>query len=112
MAMVPVTNFATQASAFIFLLGMFMGLLKIALAAVVIYGVITVFQLITLPVEYDASRRAKEQLVSLGIVQRTESGAVSSVLNAAALTYVAAMVSSLLTLLYWMSLLRGNDRNR
>ena len=52
------------------------------------------------------------QLLSLGIVQRNESGAVNSVLNAAALTYVAAMVSSLLTLLYWLSILRGSDRDR
>lgn len=110
MAMVPITNFATQASFFLFFGGMFLGLLKMALLAVVIYGIVTVFQMITLPVEYDASRRAKQQLSSLGIVQGSEAGAVGSVLNAAALTYVAAMVSSLLTLLYWLSVLRGNDR--
>jgi Zn-dependent membrane protease YugP len=110
MAMVPITNFATQASMFLFFGAIFLGFLKMALLAVVIYGIVTVFQMITLPVEYDASRRAKQQLASLGIVQRNEAGAVSSVLNAAALTYVAAMVSSLLTLLYWMSILRGNDR--
>ena len=82
---------------------MFLGLAKMALAAIVIYGIVTAFQLITLPVEYDASRRAKQQLMSLGIVQNNESGAVGKVLNAAALTYVAAMVSSLLTLLYFIS---------
>ncbi len=112
MAMVPVTNFATQASFFLFFGGIFLGLVKMALLAIVVYGIVTAFQLVTLPVEYDASRRAKEQLLSLGIVQRNEAGAVSSVLNAAALTYVAAMVSSLLQLLYWISILRGNDRNR
>jgi Zn-dependent membrane protease YugP len=112
MAMVPITNFATKASFFLFFGGIFLGLVKMALLAVVIYGVFTVFQLVTLPVEYDASRRAKQQLLSLGIVQRNEAGAVSSVLNAAALTYVAAMVSSLLELVYWISILRGNDRNR
>jgi uncharacterized protein len=110
MAMVPITNFATQASFFLFFGGMFLGFLKMALLAIVIYGIVTAFQLVTLPVEYDASRRAKQQLVNLGIVQRNEAGAVSSVLNAAALTYVAAMVSSLLQLLYWISIFRGNDR--
>jgi uncharacterized protein len=110
MAMVPITNFATQASFFLFFGGLFLGLVKMALLAIVVYGIVTAFQLVTLPVEYDASRRAKQQLASLGIVQRNEAGAVSSVLNAAALTYVAAMVSSLLQLLYWISLFRGNDR--
>lgn len=110
MAMVPVTNFATQASFFLFFGGIFLGLVKMAFLAVLIYGVLTAFQLVTLPVEYDASRRAKQQLSALGIVQGNEAGAVSSVLSAAALTYVAAMVSSLLQLLYWISLLRGDDR--
>ena len=104
MAMVPLTSIATQASFFIFIGGMFLGLAKMALAAIVIYGIVTAFQLITLPVEYDASRRAKQQLISLGIVQNSESGAVGRVLNAAALTYVAAMVSLLLTLLYFISM--------
>jgi Zn-dependent membrane protease YugP len=110
MAMVPLTSFATRASFFLFFGGLLLGFTKLALLAVVIYGVIAAFQLVTLPVEYDASRRAKEKLLSLGIVQQNEAGAVSSVLNAAALTYVAAMVSSLLTFLYWLSILRGSNR--
>jgi Zn-dependent membrane protease YugP len=79
--------------------------------AIAAFVIITIFQLITLPVEYDASRRAKEQLLRLGIVQNHEAGAVSKVLNAAALTYVAAMVSSLLTLLHLVMLARSSDRN-
>ena len=70
---------------------------------VVIYGIVAAFQVVTLPVEYDASRRAKQQLLTMGIVQREETGAVSKVLNAAALTYVAAMVSAVLSFLYWFS---------
>jgi Zn-dependent membrane protease YugP len=112
MAMVPLTSFATQASMFLFFGSLVLGIIKMALLAVVIYGITTAFQLVTLPVEYDASRRAKQQLLALGIVQRDEGGAVSKVLNAAALTYVAAMVTSLLQLLYWLSLLRGSDRDR
>jgi Zn-dependent membrane protease YugP len=109
MAMVPLTNFATQASFFLFFGGMILGFMQMAVLAIVIYGITTVFQLITLPVEYDASRRAKEQLISVGIVQRTEAPAVSKVLNAAALTYVAAMVSSLLTLIYWIGIARNRE---
>jgi Zn-dependent membrane protease YugP len=108
MAMVPLTQFATQASFFLFFGGLLLGFLKMALLAVVIYGITTAFQLITLPVEYNASRRAKQQLLNTGIVQQNEAPAVSKVLNAAALTYVAAMVSSVLTLLYWLSVLRRN----
>jgi Zn-dependent membrane protease YugP len=62
-----------------------------------------VFQLITLPVEFDATRRAKAQLVDLGILDRDEMPGVNETLNAAALTYVAAFVSSLLYLLYLVS---------
>jgi Zn-dependent membrane protease YugP len=109
MAMVPLTNFATQASFFLFVGGMILGFMQMAMLAIVIYGITTVFQLITLPVEYDASRRAKEQLLSVGIVGRNEAPAVSKVLNAAALTYVAAMVSSLLTLIYWIGIARNRE---
>jgi Zn-dependent membrane protease YugP len=67
--------------------------------AIVCYAVLTLFQLITLPVEFDASRRAKVQLVSLGILDEDEMPGVNETLDAAALTYVAAFISSLLVLL-------------
>ena len=67
------------------------------------FAVITFFQLVTLPVEFDASRRAKVELVNLGILDRDEMPGVNQTLNAAALTYVAAFVSSLLYLLYLVS---------
>lgn len=112
MAMVPVTNIATQASMFIFFIGLFMGIMKMALLAVAVYGIVALFQLVTLPVEYDASRRAKRELIETGVVTQHESRAVSSVLNAAALTYVAALVSAVITLLYWLSLVnRGSNRS-
>jgi Zn-dependent membrane protease YugP len=111
MAMVPITNFATQATMFLILGQLFLGIANLAMVGVIIYGIVAAFQLITLPVEYDASRRAKQQLLALGIVQRDEGPAVGKVLNAAALTYVAAMVTSVLTLLYWLSILRGSNRD-
>ena len=111
MALVPVTQFASMAYMGIFFVGIFMGLLKVVLPIIIVtFAVITLFQLVTLPVEYDASRRAKEQLFRLGLVHEHERAGVSQVLNAAALTYVAALVSSILNLLYYITLAR-NSRN-
>jgi hypothetical protein len=109
MALVPITQFASYAYTGIILLGLFLGLMKIMLPIVIaIFTIITLFQLVTLPVEYDASARAKEQLFRLGLVRETEREGVAKVLDAAALTYVAALVSSLLTLLYYISAARDN----
>ena len=111
MALVPVTNFASMAYMGIMLVGMFMGIFGIALGIIIAtFSVITLFQLVTLPVEYDASRRAKEQLFRLGLVHEHERAGVSKVLDAAALTYVAALVSSILTLLYYITLARDSRR--
>ena len=84
-------------------MGTFSKFLGIAIA---IFTVIAVFQLITLPVEYDASRRARERLIALGLVQPQEQSAVSKVLSAAALTYVAALVTAVLQLLQFIMLAR------
>lgn len=111
MALVPVTGIASNAAMWIAVGGMFFGLAKLAWAGVIIFGIIFLFQLITLPVEFDASRRAKDQLLSLGLIDGNERSGVNSVLSAAALTYVAAMVSALFTLLHFIMILRGNDRN-
>jgi hypothetical protein len=111
MALVPVTQFASMAYTGILLMGIFLGLMKIALPLIIaVFAVITLFQLVTLPVEYDASRRAKEQLFRLGLVHEQERAGVSKVLDAAALTYVAALVSSMLTLLYYITLARDSRR--
>ena len=111
MALVPVTNFASMAYMGIMLVGMFMGLFGLALWIIIAtFSVITFFQLVTLPVEFDASRRAKEQLFRLGLVHEHERAGVSKVLDAAALTYVAALVSSILTLLYYITLARDSRR--
>ena len=110
MALVPVTNFASTIYGAILLLGWIMGMMKFMLPVViVVFGVITLFQLITLPVEFDASRRAKEQLFRLGLVRESERAGVAQVLDAAALTYVAALVGSLLTLLYYITAARNRN---
>jgi len=106
MALVPATNFVSRALPIVMVAGFFLarGLTGMLLdVAIICYAVITLFQLVTLPVEFDASRRAKVQLVELGILDRDEMPGVDETLDAAALTYVAAFVSSLLYLLYLVS---------
>ena len=110
----PVASFATNAAMWISIGGYFAGLpfLKSIIGiAIAVFAVIAVFQVVTLPVEFDASRRAKEQLLRLGLIDNREERGVSRMLNAAALTYVAAMVSSLFTLLHLIMIARGNDRD-
>jgi hypothetical protein len=109
MALVPVTQFASYAWMGIMVVGMFLHLFyQLLPVAVAIFSVLTLFQLVTLPVEYDASSRAKQQLFRLGLVREDERAGVSKVLDAAALTYVAALVSSALQLLYYISASRRN----
>ncbi len=105
MALVPVTNFACQLLPIVMIGGFFLFHSVATLyVGVAIYLVLTVFQLVTLPVEFNASARAKESLRELGIVGAGgESEGVESVLDAAALTYVAAFVSSLGWLLYMLA---------
>lgn len=78
---------------------------------IVLFAVTVAFQVITLPVEYDASNRAKRELDRLGIVVPEEKAAVASVLSAAALTYVAGMVSAILELLHLLLIFRGQRSN-
>jgi len=112
MAIVPVTQFASMAYTGIFFAGFIFRQFfpTFITIAIVLFCVMTLFQLVTLPVEYDASRRAKEQLFRLGLVHEDERAGVSKVLDAAALTYVAALVSAVLQLLYLLTLARGGRR--
>lgn len=110
MAIVPVTQFASQMLPFVILGGFFFRITGLIYLGIICYLVLTVFQLITLPVEFDASRRAKIILGDLGIIQGGgEAVGVRRVLDAAALTYVAAFVASLGNLLYLLTIARGRD---
>ena len=105
MAVVPITQFASQLLPFVIFGGLFFGMLGLIKLGVLCYIVLTAFQLITLPVEFDASRRAKVILSEMGIIQPgPEAMGVNRVLNAAALTYVAAFVAALGNLLYLLFL--------
>ncbi|MDH7504402.1 MAG: zinc metallopeptidase, partial [Verrucomicrobiota bacterium] len=92
------------------LFGIGLGLQWLAWAGVILFSAVVLFQLVNLPVEFNASNRAKQQLVALGIVPREEMVYVNKVLNAAALTYVAATLQAVLTLLYYLLLVSGRSR--
>ncbi len=111
MAIVPLTMVVSNILPVIILAGLFVPALgmKVIMIAAVCYAVLALFQLITLPVEFDASRRAKVILQQMGMISPgTEAGGVNKVLDAAALTYVAAFVAVLGQLLYYILILTGN----
>ena len=116
MAAVGITSFASQLVLWIPLLGMFTGLLAAKTGLVIMaaaWGVMMLFNLVTLPVEFDASRRARLLLGQIGFIQAgSERTAVAQVLNAAAWTYVAAFVTSLIYFLWHLvPLITGRDRD-
>ncbi len=110
-AMVPVVQFGSFLGPIIFIVGFLMNLTGVAWAGVILFAGVAVFSLVTLPVEFDASRRAKELLANSGFAWGEELVGVSKVLDAAALTYVAALAQALSTLLYYVFLLAGRRRD-
>ncbi len=105
MTIVPITQIASQMLPFVIIGGFFFGIFGLLKLGVLVYIVLAAFQLITLPVEYDASRRAKIILGQMGIIHPgPETVGVNRMLNAAALTYVAAFVAALGNLLWLLSL--------
>jgi uncharacterized protein len=104
-AMFPAVQFASNIWVLFLLGGIFLQITGFILVAVLLYSVAVLFQIVTLPVEFDASRRAKQQLNDLGLVPATEAGGVNSVLKAAAWTYVAGALAAIAILLYYLSLL-------
>jgi Zn-dependent membrane protease YugP len=109
-AAVPAASFGSGISWLLLVLGVIFTNPYLLWAGIAAFGAVVFFQLVNLPVEFNASSRAKAELVGLGIVRHQEMGAVNSVLNAAALTYVAATLQSVLTLLYYI--MRANSSSR
>ena len=101
-AAVPIASFGTGISGLLLMLGLLMNAPYLLWGGIIAFAGFVFFQLVNLPVEFNASSRAKAELVGLGIVRHQDMGAVNSVLNAAALTYVAATLQSVLTLLYYI----------
>jgi Zn-dependent membrane protease YugP len=114
MAAVGLAGYANMAVAFLPIVGFMTGLIRpMLLIMCIAWGIIMLFNLITLPVEFDASNRAKKVLVDMGFIRgQNEIAAVNKVLDAAALTYVAAFLTSLGYLLFYLlPLLAGNRRD-
>lgn len=105
-ALVPTANIGSTVGYWVMFLGLFISP-KMIIAGAILFSAVLLFQIVTLPVEFDASARAKKLAFQFGLVTDSERQGMSKVLNAAALTYVAAAVSTLMTLLYF--LLRARD---
>lgn len=106
-AMVPGVQLGSWLGPIIFVVGYFFASTTLAWIGIALFGATALFAIVTLPVEFDASNRAKALLVQQGIVSHQEIGGVNKVLDAAALTYVAAAVQAISTLLYYVFLLSG-----
>lgn len=110
-ALVPAAQFGSSLAPWLFMGGLLLNFTSLAWVGVIMFAAAVLFTLITLPVEFDASARAKKLLVSNGILIGDEIQGVNKVLNAAAWTYVAAAVSAVGTLLYYVMLLGGGRRD-
>jgi hypothetical protein len=107
-AMFPVVALASNAWIFLLMIGAIMGALGLVQLAIILFAVVVVFQLVTLPVEFDASRRALVQVRELGLVVESEREGAKKVLTAAAMTYVAAALAALSQLAYYALIFLGN----
>jgi Zn-dependent membrane protease YugP len=112
-ALVPMVNIGSNLGWILILIGLFLRLTNIAWLGVLVFAGGAVFALATLPVEFNASARAKELLYRTGIIQSdTEIRGVNQVLNAAALTYVAGLITAIMQLLYYVTLVMGMGGRR
>ncbi len=107
---VPAANFGSGIGMWMLFGGMMFHLPALAWIGVILFSAVVFFQIVNLPVEFDASSRAREQLVAQGMIAGNEEQYVAKVLNAAALTYVAATLQAILTLVYYVSILLSNSR--
>jgi len=110
-AAVPVVNIGSTASTPLFVLGLIMAWQPLVYIGIALFSLSVVFSLITLPVEFDASKRALRMLTEGGYITESERSGVKAVLNAAALTYVAAAVTSIMSLLRLLLIARSRDRD-
>jgi len=106
-AMVPSVQIGSWVGPIIFFIGLFLNVQPLAWVGLIFFGATALFTVVTLPVEFDASKRAKAILVSQGVVSTTELQGVNVVLDAAALTYVAAALQAISTLFYYAFILMG-----
>jgi hypothetical protein len=109
--LVPIVQLGSWLGPILFIVGMLLSSSNLSLIGLVLFSATLVFSLVTLPVEFDASRRAIAMLQQSGMLGNGEEAAARSVLSAAALTYVAAAAQAFSTLLYYVFLLGGRRRD-
>ena len=109
--LVPIVNFSTKIGYLVFVIGIIFGLLNISIIGILLLLSILIFQLVTLPVEFDASRRWKKELNDLNILNKQEQRGAKTMLRAAAFTYVASVLSTLLQILR-LALIANSRSNR
>lgn len=106
--LVPVTNFASSASFPILLIGLLLQQANFILLGIILFSAVVLFHFVTLPVEFNASRRAVAQLSEIGVIGNDEVPMVKKVLGAAAFTYLAAALAALANLLYYLLIFMGS----
>lgn len=110
--LVPLVNIGSNLGWILIMIGLLLQMTQLAWVGILVFSGGALFALVTLPVEFDASARARRMLAESGIIQTdAEMRGVSNVLNAAALTYVAGLVTAVLQLLYYVSLVSGRSRD-
>jgi Zn-dependent membrane protease YugP len=110
-ALVPVASIGSNFGFIVLILGVILQLQPLAWVGIAMFGAATLFALVTLPVEFNASARAMTELQTLGFIDRTEYDQNRQVLNAAAWTYIAGFAAAVMTLLYWIMVVLGMRRD-
>ncbi len=108
--LVPVVNFVTKMGYFVTIIGIIAGLFDIIVCGIVVLGVTLLFQLVTLPVEFNASKRAKVVIDNLNLADKEEQNGVSKMLSAAAFTYVASVLNTIFQILRLL-IISNNNRD-
>ena len=106
---VPFINFSSKLGYIIIIISLFTSISKLYIVGLILISLVIIFQLITLPIEYDASRRGKKMLMELGIIDKDEKRGVRKVLSSAAFTYLASFLSSLLELIWRIILIKNEN---
>ncbi len=108
-SLVPLASFGSNSAIFIILAGFIFGMMNLVLVGIIFMAFAVLFQLVTLPVEFNASSRAMDQLVMTGIIQNSEERETKKVLDSAALTYVAAALVAVAELIRFILIFANND---
>ena len=111
-AIIPITNIGSKLAVPLIIIGILLSFVELAYVGCICFATAAVFQLVTLPVEFNASSRALNSIETSGILSSQEMSGARKVLSAAAMTYVAALATALLELLYWVSKVNGRSNRR